>query len=202
MDIDRLIEHAGHIVAMFKHVCETPKGIDLRRALLYAAGMAGMACHMAVKQTGKPFVVAGTADGRSFYLGDALNAYLLEGQYSVLSLCNGFFSHYAEGEEKPDAMAIVANVAQNLGNDSYRIWNQLDPDAAYRAVKDCWVGIYDNMTGKYCETPDEMPVLFAIVLQNIMATAAQVAPKPAVYAMALECACYIAKMDDDSLKSK
>ena len=56
------------------------------------------------------------------------------------------------------------------------------------------------MTGKYCETPDEMPVLFSIVLQNIMVTAGHIAPKPLVYSMALECACFLAKMDDDSLK--
>lgn len=200
MDIERLSRHAGSIVAMFQHTFNTPKGVDIRKALLYSAGLAGMACHLAVKQTGRPFVVAGTADGRNFYLGDALNAYLLEGQYSVLSFCSGWFTHFAAGEEKPDFKAIVVNTVQNLGNDKYLIWNAVSPDAAYRAVKECWDGIYENMTAKYCESPEEWPVLFSIVMQNIMIAAAKAAPKPLIYTMALECACYLSKMDDDSLK--
>nr|MDE7399253.1 hypothetical protein [Oscillospiraceae bacterium] len=84
-------------------------------------------------------------------------------------------------------------------DEHYRIWNIYQPKDVYCAIKDCWDGIYDNMTAVYCQSPQEWPVLFAIVLQNIMIIALEEIPASTLYRTALECAIYISKMDSDSI---
>lgn len=199
MDLERLSKNASAIINMFKSVFQTPNGLDVRRALLFASGLAGYACHQAVKASGEPFVVAETTERKKFYMGDALNQYLLEGKYSVLAFCNGFFDNFAKDEVRPDAIEIVKKAVSDIGNRNYKIWDIFPPDYVYTEIKNCWNGIYNNMTAAYCESPQEWPVLFAIVLQNIMVIASQVVPKAALYSLALECAIFISKMDDDSI---
>lgn len=199
MDINQLSKSASAIINMFKSVFHTPKGLNIQGSLLYASGLAGYACHQAVKTSNETFVVVGTADHKKFYMGDALNKYLLEDKYSVLAFCNGFFDNYAKGETRPDAIEIVKKGAAVIGDNNYKIWNMLQPKDVYCEIKNCWDGIYDNMTAVYCQSPQEWPVLFAIVLQNIMVMALEVIPAPDLYSMALECAVYVSKMDDDSI---
>lgn len=200
MDINRLSNKATAIINMFKSVFDTPKGFDVRKALFYASGLAGYACHQAVKANHETFVVVGSSsDNKKFYMGDALNKYLLEDKYSVLAFCNGFFDNFAKGETRPDAIEIVKKAITVMYDEHYRIWNIYQPKDAYCAIKDCWDGIYDNMTAVYCQSPQEWPVLFAIVLQNIMITALEEIPAPALYNLALECAVYVSKMDSDSI---
>lgn len=199
MDIERLSKNASAIINMFKSVFNTPRGFDVRKALLYASGLAGYACHQTVKANHEPFVVAETTDHKKFYMGDAINKYLLEDQYSVLSFCNGFFDNFAKGETRPDAIEIIKKEVSVIGDKNYKIWDIYQPNDVYSEIKDCWDGIYHNMTAEYCQSPQEWPVLFAIVLQNIMIIASQAVPAPVLYSMALECAIYISKMDLDSI---
>jgi len=71
--VERLCKNAGNIVAMLKSVLAGPQGTDLCVVALYAAGLAGIACHEAVKATGKTQVVVGVANGKKYYMGDAVN---------------------------------------------------------------------------------------------------------------------------------
>ncbi len=198
MDLNRLSHNASAIINMFKHVFNTPQGLDLQTALLYAAGLAGYACHQAVRTKQGRFVIAEMKNGKKYYMGDDLNHYLLEGQYSVLNFCNGYFDHFAKGT-RPDALASVKKAVTVLGDPDYRIWDRYPPAEVYAQVKNCWDGIYDNMTAVYCESPEEWPVLFAIVLQNIMVLGTQTVPADTLYTMALECALFLSKMDTESL---
>ncbi len=201
MDLNRLSQNAGAIISMFKSVFDTPQGLDIYKALAFASGLAGHACHMAVKANNEEFIVVGgePASSKKFYLGEALNRYMYENEYSVLSFCNGFFEHCAKGEECPAIEDFVKKGVTVLYDDTYRIWGKLDPKDVYNEITGCWNGIYENMTAVYCESPEEWPVLFAIVLQNIMVLAMEVAPAKTLYEMALECAIYVSKMDNDSI---
>lgn len=201
MDLKRLSNNASAIIKMFKNVFDSPTGFDAQKALLFTSGLAGYACHQAVKANKEFFVVVEKVDHKKFYFGDDLNKYLLEDKYSVLSFCNGFFENFAEGETCPNAIEIVNKVVAAIAreNSNYKIWDAYHPRQVYLNVKNCWNGIYDNMTAVYCQSPQEWPVLFAIVLQNIMIIASQNMQKSTIYCMALECAIYISKMDDDSI---
>ena len=67
-------------------------------------------------------------------------------------------------------------------------------------IFDCWHGIYQNMTSHYCKTADEWPVLYAIVLQNILN---HMDGKPEqLFDMSVECALYLSKMDFTSIRKK
>ena len=111
MDTEALRQNAGRILAMFREVL----GRGDPKMLLYAAGMAGMSCHEAVKAEGRPFAVIELKDGTRRYMGDALNHYLLEDRMSVLAYIEGWFAHFAQGEQKPDPMALVTWAVQVLG---------------------------------------------------------------------------------------
>lgn len=83
--LQRLSEHAGRILNMFKAFFKTPKGIDIRRALVFTAALAGHACLQAVKANNGSFAVVETEDGKRFFFGDDLNRYLLEDRLSVVN---------------------------------------------------------------------------------------------------------------------
>ena len=192
--VKRLAGHAGNIVAMLKDVLKGPNGVDMVFPLLYAAGLAGYACHQAVKAEHGSFAVAETKDGKRFYFGDDVNHYLLEDQYSVWSFCKAV-SHNADEE----MLAIVTNVVQTVGSDELNIWN-MTPDSVYTKIRECWDGIYTNMTERYCKKPSEWPILYGIVLQNVILQAIEAgAPAEEAGRMAMKCAIVISRMDDDSI---
>ncbi len=49
MDMNRLSNKASAIINMFKSVFNTSEGFDVQKAPIYASGLAGYACHQAVK---------------------------------------------------------------------------------------------------------------------------------------------------------
>ena len=194
--VKRLAEHAGHIIAMLEGTLKTEKGTDLTLCLMYAAGLAGCACHEAVKALKEPFAVVKGKDGRTYYFGDRVNHYLLEGGTSVYA----FLSPVC-GDLNDVVRALAVHITSSVGNGELKIAG-LSADTMYRRVKACWDGIYDNMTARYCKTPAEWPVLFGIVLQNILIHSLKAgAPKEEAGRLALECAMTVSKMDADSLGS-
>lgn len=198
-DIKRIAGNAVNIAEMLKERFSGPFGLDNKKVLMLSAGMAGYACHQAVMANKQPYNLVTATDGRKFYMGDSVNKYLLDGKYSVLSWCDGFFETAGKFFTKPDPMEIVKKEVNVTANKEYRIWDSVSPAVAYKEVRACWEGIYDNMTAKYCSKPDEWPVLYGIVLQNIMLEVSRMMTLSDVYDKALECAIYISKMDEDSL---
>ena len=191
--LQRLSEHAGRILNMFKAFFKTPKGIDIRRALAFTAALAGHACLQAVKANNGSFAVVETEDGKRFYFGDDLNRYLLEDRLSVVN-----FIFAVSDISQDDVLSIVAGFANQVGAEDLLVCGYA-PKSLYEQVNSCWEGIFDNMTSKYCESPAEWPILYGIVLQNIMLTAIDAgAPKNEVGKISVECAVAVSKMDKDS----
>ena len=192
----QLASDAGKVIAMLKGTLRTEQGTDLTACLLYAAGLAGMACHEAVKASNGNFHVATVKDGRNYYFGDDVNRYLLEGRTSVFSFCN------AVTDVTPDTVrALAVSVVQRVGGEDLTIWN-MPADIVYQRIKACWDGIHENMTTRFCKSPSEWPVLYGIVMQNILFEAIKAkAPAEEAGRMAMECALIISRMDTDSLKS-
>ena len=180
---------------MIKHVYTTEKGIEIQRALFTAAALAGFACHKAVKEEGGSFVKVETKAGKTFYFGDDVNKYLLENPYCIYSFVNAVAKIADE-----DSRAVVSSVAESIGNEDYKVWGSVSLEFAYNEAKSCFDGIYENMTSKVCEKPSEWPIYFGIVLQNIILDALKTGvPENVVALMALECACIVSKMDEDSI---
>ena len=191
--LKRLSGHAGNVLNMFKAYFNTPNGIDIRRALIFTAALAGHACHQAVKAEKGTFAVVTTKDGKNYYFGDDLNRYLLEDRLSVVN-----FILAVSDISQDDVLAIVAGFAQHIGEENLSVYGY-GPKSLYEQVNSCWEGIFVNMTSQYCKSPAEWPVLYGIVLQNIMLTAIDAgAPKDEVGKIAVECAVAVSKMDKDS----
>ena len=191
--VKRLAGKAGGMIRMFKDSFNTPNGIDIRRALVFTASLAGHACHRAVKAEGGSFAVVTTNAGKKFYFGDDLNKYLLENRTSVVS-----FITAVTGVPQQDVLSIVVAFTQSVGGKELTVCGY-DPKPLYEQVKSCWEGIYDNMTSKYCGSPAEWPVLFGIVVQNILLAAIGAgAPGDEAGRIAIECAAAVSKMDEDS----
>ena len=190
--LKRLSANAGNAVNMFKAYFNTTKGLDARMALIFTSALAGLACHKAVEANHEKFMRVTTSTGKNFYFGDDLNKYLLEGSLNVV----GFITAVTD-IDREDVISIVSDVANNVGKE-FKVCG-FEPKELYDQVRDCWEGIYDNMTFQYCKSPSEWPILFGIVVQNILMTAIKAgAPKQEAGKIAIECALAVSKMDKDS----
>ena len=128
------------------------------------------------------------------YYGEAVNKYLMEDHLSVLAFINAVASLKEE-----QIGGLAAEMTNSLGTDRFNIWG-MAPGSVYTKIKECWDGIYDNMTCNYCKDPSEWPILFGITTQMIVQKAIQAGAGPEEAAlMAMQCAYVISKMDDDSL---
>lgn len=194
--IDRLCSHAGNVIAMLKNVLAGKNGIDLYIVMLYSAGLAGIACHEAVKATGGKQVVIECADGRKYFMGDNVNKYLHENKYSVTGFARAITQMPQEA-----VLGIVTRQANTLGSKDFVVAGNMNPEDFYKQVKSCWDGIMNNMTLKYCEKPEEWPILYGIVLQSVMAESIKLAAKEAVFNSAVDVVCAMSKMDQESLSS-
>jgi len=191
--LKRISENAGNVVQMFNAYFKTPKGIDATMELVFVAAMAGHACHRSViAQHGKIAEVT-TKDGRKFYFGDDLNKYLLENKFSVVSFCTAVTDY-----PKDKVIEIVSSFADHFTDENYTVCGN-NPKSLYEQVESCWESIYDNMTAKYCKDSSEWPILFGVVLQNILIMSLKAgAPKDEATRIAIECAVAVSKMDKES----
>ena len=192
--IKRLSGHAGNIIDMLKAVFKTPRGSDIRMVLIFASGLAGCACHEAVIKEKGCFAIVSTKNGKRFYFGDDVNKYLLESRLSVVGSCQAVTDVTQE-----EVMEIVSSFAENVGNSDLAICG-FQIGMLYKQIKQCWDGIFNNMTNAYCKSPSEWPVLYGIVTQEVLRQAMSVgAPSKEAGKMAIECAVAISKMDKDSI---
>ena len=191
----RLAENAGYFVEMFKAAFKAPQGyIDATQALIFTASIAGYACHQAVKAEKGTFAVVTDKNGKKYYFGDAVNKYLLEDNLSVVGFCTA-----VTGVSQEEVLAIVAKAAAAVGDESYTLFGY-DLKDLYKKVDECWKAVHDRMIAKYCKSPSDWPVMFGIVLQNILNMSLKAgAPEDEAGRIAIECAVVISKMDDDSL---
>ena len=191
--VKRLAGHAGGIIEMLKSVFRTEEGTDLFKVLVFSASLAGVACHEAVKAGKGTFAAVEDRKGRKYWFGDDLNKYLLENRTSVAGFCTAVVP-LGQEEIPAIATAFISSIGDEemtvCGFRAEDLWNQ---------VHQCWEGIYTNMTAKYCRSCEDWPVLYGIVLQNILIQAIQAgAPKEEACRTALTCAMAVSKMDSDS----
>ena len=119
--------------------------------------------------------------------------YLLEDKMSVVNFCSA-----ASELSQDDTISIVADFTKHIEEESLSVCGY-ESKSLYKQVNSCWEGIFDNMTYKYCNSHAEWPILFGIVLQNIVLMAIDAgAPKKDAGKIAVKCAVDVSKMDKDS----
>lgn len=142
--------NAENVVDMLKAGLKDDKGVEYYNLLLYGAGLAGYACQQAVIANNEPAVVLGTKDGRNYYFGDNVNAYLLESNTSILGFINGIYKHKTGSTNPPDPIPLIQRAVSVIGHDDYKIWDSYSTGEAYIAIKSCWDGIFEKLTDKVC----------------------------------------------------
>lgn len=192
-ELEQIKDRAGCMVQMFDD-----KIADPQKRLALVAALAGYACHKAVmKETDMTLVMVELKDGRTFYYGDDLNFFLLENKYSVYSFIKGYLDVAMGRPADLDVKRIVAEQTETLGKLDKKLCDVYFPDGLYREMKECWDGIFENMTAKICTSSRQWPVLFSVVLQVVMRHMEGDPVKKSV--QALQTAIYISKMDEKSL---
>jgi len=198
--LTHLNPYAEAILKTLNNVLLKPENPDYEYQVVFAGALAGYACHQVVKENKEPFIVVGTTDNKKFYLGDSINAYVLENTYSVLGMMTSAFRHLCPDKEVPDVHPIITKVVSSIGKDDYRIGGTYDPVEIYKAVKECWVNIFPIVVPMSCEVPTEWSVLFALTMQKVLYLAIQNTNQAEkLYIDGIESAIFISKMDDDSI---
>ena len=194
-ELEQISSMAGGMIRMFEE-----KVTDSNKRLALVSALAGYACHRAVmKEPDMTLIMVETKDERTFYYGDDLNFFLLENKYSVYSFVKGYYDNAPGRSGEIELKYIVAEQTADLGKMNKVLCESYFPDALYKEMKACWEGIFENMTARICTSSRQWPVLFGVVLQNILIHM-DGDPKHNCY-NALATAIYISKMDDKSLLS-
>ncbi len=154
------------------------KGVHAETLLAVTGALTGYVIQQAVAEIYKeggyikgalPFMEIETKDGRKFFAGDNLNAFLAESKYSLWS----FIAQVAQskGDQLPDIVEYFKYSAECIGNNDYGtlilpedhpvIGNPLD------YVLPMWNQMKDSIL-QYCPNPEERPLVFNLIAQSLM----------------------------------
>lgn len=168
--------------------------VNVNVLLLHLSALAGMSCQMACRRNIEPLMDIGTKDGRHYFMGDAVNKYLLEGQYSVWSLAAGIFHKIAPDRPVPDIKAMVTACVSDLGKPEHKVWGEVPEEELRVHTKKLWDGL-DPTISRFTEKPEELPILYGLAMQKAIETAAAIISVDKATELGMECALLTAKMD-------
>lgn len=181
---------------------ESDNRLNVDNLLLFASGLAGISCQMTVIRLAEQkqipennaLIVVQYKNGRKYFMGDNLNYFLLENQYSVYSLLVGIYQHLAPEHPLPDIHAYAGECVKHLGDENYKLWGRItEPEVIAMNLK-LW-NAFASIAEKFCKTQHEISILFGLVLQHTMETALQVLEPEKCLSMALENILYSAKLN-------
>lgn len=193
---------AENIWNLLMSAFKEPDGrINAKAVLLWTSGLAGYACQASAWEKArldgkKPELFSvQTKNGKNFYMGEGINSPLLSGQNSVWNLAAGIYQKLEPSRPLPDIKDLVQKSAAVIGNEDYKVWNEIDPYQMVKEYGQCWKLIEDIVTS-CCKSPDEWSLLFGLVLQKALQMTVKVTPPGQnCLEMAMENALFTSKMD-------
>lgn len=180
------------------------RGVRVENVLTVLAALAGYACQ--VKLHAQAFAAAGqaqdifqihqTADGKRYYLGNALNQALIEDEYSLWRLAAGAAQHLGV-TQMPDLEELFAHVANSMEEGNFGVprlpaANQPDLNPA-PVLKIFWPSLLPLLP-YFCRSQQEWPQLFAIAVQDMMLQTAKVLPPALALQLVMEVAVPMSKL--------
>ncbi|MDE6658349.1 MAG: hypothetical protein K2J88_07200 [Oscillospiraceae bacterium] len=181
---------------------ESDNRLNVDNLLLVCSGIAGMSCQMTVRKLAEikqlpikqALILLGYENGKKYFMGDNLNHFLLENQFSVYNLVLGIYHHIAPEKPLPDMKQYVCACVENLGKEDYKLWGKI-PEQDIKKINFSFWKKSHAVAERYCKTPEEMPILYGLILQNAMTDAMKVLDTEKVLDMALENILFSAKLD-------
>ncbi len=168
---------------------------DIDDFLITLGGLCGYACQMAAKVEKTTFFAVKAA-GKNYFFGDGLNYYLLQSRNSFIQIIKNKFESMLPGEEFPDFVKMMKNVAGNIGNKDYKINNLFNPEDKFSYYLEIWNKIFDVIK-RNCNKPEGWPILLTLTLVEFMQIYTKNYGKEKMISLLptiLENACYVSKI--------
>lgn len=195
---------------ILKRVMETmhdDKKVHIESLLTLLGALAGFACqmraraqiHMKPPPNGVEIVRVDCNDGATYFMGDAINRPLAEGQYSVWSLiCGAAENNGATPQDRPDLHELFTYVTSTLGTPAFgqpRLPGGFPAsDTPFNYLKHFWSAL-QPIVERYCASPAEWPILYAGAIQDVIDQASATTPGYIAVAIVMESAIPMSKID-------
>lgn len=181
---------------------KSERGVHVESLLTALGAIAGFACQMGVraesetKGVAPPFTVVTTSDGRNLYYGDALNAPLAEGRYSIWSLCAGAAQHL--GAQLPDVREIFQHATASAGTPAFGTprfpGEGRAGDLPINYVRAIWPSVR-TILAELCFGPSEWPIAAGLAAQEAILMAKATIDPGAAVKIVMESAIPMSKID-------
>jgi len=117
-----------------------------------------------------PFHLIGTADGRKYMYGDALNNALAGSQYSVWAVAGGAAQH-AGCTALPDVEEMFGYVTEVLGSDKFGLPRVPENNQPNYIPIDCVTALWPALqpiVKRFCPNSSDWPILYSLAIQEII----------------------------------
>lgn len=181
---------------------EQDNRLNVDNLLLICSGLAGMSCQVTVRKLAEikqlpvrnVLIEVGCKNGKNYYMGDNLNYFLIESQYSVYHLVVGIYHHLAPEKPLPDIHQYASTCVGNLGKEDYKIWGNVPEQEMIKINLSFWEKSH-AVAERYCKNPEEIPILYGLMLQQAMTDAMKVLTPEKCLDETLENILFSAKLD-------
>ena len=195
--IDSLIKGAREFV---KLVLSMEKELyEPNMTIVFVSGMVGFACQAASnKKNPVNSLLLKLIEDKIAISGETVYNYLFQSKESFYNLLSLQFHNKLPNVKIPSFISFYFEVGINYGNKNYLIENKFNPEKIFdiELYSSTWIKFYDKLI-KYCETPDEWPILFSIVVYNFLEMTYFVGGKDSYslfFDIALKNAIYVSKI--------
>lgn len=175
-------------------------------SVLCALGsLAGYACQASLREHARnlgleetaPFIKVEAADGKTYFYGDPLNDALAESKVSVWNLV-ATAAREAGCQQLPDMKEMFAHVTSTVGQPGFgvpRVPEKHSPRGLPLDMLRTHARMLLPLARKFCATPGELPILFAMALQDCIAQSKSLVPPHVAFLLAMESAIPMSKID-------
>ena len=200
---------AEQVKSWLMSASETEQGVHVETLLVSLGALGGFACQIAARHAllngpgdwDSPWVIAEGGDGRLYFLGDAINHYLLEDRLSLWSLAAGIIPRISD-KPVPDVIPIVRHVSGTIGGEDFGQVRYPEGtsagDTPINYVRH-WFAEVQDMIQRLGVEPTEMPVLFGLAAQDVLSLVRQVVDPVVGLELLMESAVAMAKVDPAAL---
>ena len=160
--IDSLIEGANKFTELVLSMNGELDDPNLK--IVFSSGMVGYSCQAAAFKK-NPMNVKSLIPNMKMISCEEIYNYLYGAKDSVYNFLIQQFHQKLPNLEIPQYRSYNLEVILNFGNKNYLIENKFNPEKVFdfKLYSSTWEKFYDNLI-KYCKTPDEWPMLFALAL--------------------------------------
>jgi len=163
--IDNLIEGAKKFVELVLSMDGELDDPNLK--IVFSSGMVGYSCQAAAFEKNPMNLMLNMLlmPNMKMISCEQIYNYLYGAKDSVYNFLIQQFHQKLPNLEAPKYSSYNMEVILNFGNEKYLIENKFNPEKVFdfKLYSSTWEKFYDNLI-KYCKTPDEWPMLFALAL--------------------------------------